>query len=90
MSHNPAPRAESKFTVSILELNAEPAIEMTGARLSWVLEAMFSGICQTCITPFFEASTDKKEVDVGWEVGETRYGLRKCFAVEVRALGSYS
>lgn len=43
----------SKFTVSILELNAEPAIELTGARLSWTLEKMFDGICLACIRPFF-------------------------------------
>lgn len=81
VSHNPS--AEDKFSVSILELNSEPAIELTGARLSWILESMFSGICQACISPFFH--DDSAEVtEAHWEVGETRHGLYKSLHVQVR------
>lgn len=79
----------SPFTVSILELNAEPAIELTGARLSWILESMFSGICHACITPFFQknAGGEACNEEVGnskWEVGDVRHGLYKCLSVQVR------
>ncbi|KAF8324563.1 tubulin-tyrosine ligase family-domain-containing protein [Cantharellus anzutake] len=74
-------KTRSPFSVSILELNAEPAIEMTGARLSWILEHLFFGICQTCVAPFIDRSSRKK---MTWRIGETMHGLRKCLEVEIR------
>jgi tubulin---tyrosine ligase len=51
---------------------------------------MFSGICQTCVGPFFRVSADNETVvEAEWEVGETRFGLRKCLEVEVRARKSW-
>jgi tubulin---tyrosine ligase len=41
------------FHVSILELNAEPAIHLTGPRLGWILEELFDEIANTCVAPFF-------------------------------------
>ena len=37
----------------LLEMNAEPAIEMTGARLTWILDDLFKAIAETCVEPFF-------------------------------------
>lgn len=70
----------------LLEFNAEPAIELTGARLRWVLEDMFEAIAKVCIGPFFGVAGYKWE---SWEVGETKEGLRKCLEVGVRGLGAW-
>lgn len=69
------------FQVNILELNAEPAIELTGARLNWILEEFFHGIAEVCVKPFLFPDEDNKTND--WKVGETRCGLRKCLDVQV-------
>ena len=37
----------------LLEVNAEPAIEMTGPRLTWVLEDLFKAVAEACVEPFF-------------------------------------
>ena len=47
----------SKFQVKLLEINAEPAIEMTGPRLKWILEDLFDLIGENCVKPFFEKIT---------------------------------
>lgn len=48
---NMRPRA-SRFCLNLLEFNAEPAINMTGDRLGWILEDLFTNIGRTFITPF--------------------------------------
>ncbi|KAG8700616.1 hypothetical protein FRC09_005843 [Ceratobasidium sp. 395] len=68
----------SKFQVSLLELNAEPAIELTGARLNWILVDLFKGIAHTCIKPFFEDGAES----LGRQ--DSKQWLRKCLDVEVR------
>ncbi|KIL70673.1 hypothetical protein M378DRAFT_155610 [Amanita muscaria Koide BX008] len=68
------------FKVKLLEINAEPAIELTGPRLSWILEDLFIAIGKVCIEPFFARKTHEE----GWETGETRDHLMKCFAEEIR------
>ena len=80
VTHQPRPDA---FQVHILELNAEPAIELTGARLGWILDDFFQGVATTCVAPFFApelSGTDGSELNEG----ETRNGLVKCLTVEVR------
>jgi tubulin--tyrosine ligase len=67
-----------KFQVSLLEINAEPAIELTGARLNWILVDLFKGIAHTCIKPFFENSTKDPESQ------SSKKWFRKCLDVEVR------
>jgi hypothetical protein len=42
---------EDVFRVSLLEFNAEPAIEMTGTRLHWILEDLFEQIAEVGVTP---------------------------------------
>lgn len=73
----------SQFSVTILELNAEPAIELTGARLSWILENMFSGICDACVRPFFGNKGGEEEKEV-WKVETEKHGLYKALDVQVR------
>jgi hypothetical protein len=69
--------------VKLLEINAEPAIELTGPRLTWILEDLFVSIAKVCVEPFFKGKTD---LDVeGWKVGEERYSLIKCMDENVRA-----
>ncbi|PFH54622.1 hypothetical protein AMATHDRAFT_185316 [Amanita thiersii Skay4041] len=68
------------YRVKLLELNAEPAIELTGPRLSWILEDLFYSIGKVCVGPFFG-----EEVIEGWTVGETKNHLIKC--LEERIVG---
>ncbi|KAG8951617.1 hypothetical protein FRC04_005904 [Tulasnella sp. 424] len=75
-----------ELVVSILELNAEPAIEMTGPRLGWILDDLFGSIAKACVHPYFSSSLEAGGQD-GWRVGETRYGLRKCLDVQARERG---
>ena len=70
------------FQVKLLELNAEPAIEMTGARLTWVLEDLFTSIGIVCVGPFVKGG---KEAE-GWNVGHTRHHFIKCLDEEVRSV----
>ncbi|KAF5382966.1 hypothetical protein D9757_006393 [Collybiopsis confluens] len=65
--------------VRLLEINAEPAIELTGPRLAWILEDLFADIGKVCVQPFFDSSPPQD-----WPVGETRLNLRKCLETEVR------
>jgi len=75
----------SHLQVHLLELNAEPAIELTGARLTWILEDLFKSIGQVIVGPFFgeDAPIDP------WNVGESRNFLRKCLEAEVRGEGGW-
>jgi hypothetical protein len=49
---------ERKFRVSLLEFNAEPAIEMTGKRLRWILEELFEQIAEVCVKPVILDNTN--------------------------------
>jgi len=70
---------QPRFQVMLLEMNAEPAIELTGPRLTWVLEDLFDAIARVCVDPFV------RDVPVeAWPVGETRHHLRKCLETKVR------
>ncbi|KAJ7169568.1 tubulin-tyrosine ligase [Mycena filopes] len=75
-----SPLSEPRFQVSLLEVNAEPAIELTGPRLSWILQDLFIAISRVCVDPFFNP---KPEGD--WAVGATFHGLIKCLEEDVRA-----
>ncbi|KAJ7130048.1 tubulin-tyrosine ligase [Mycena crocata] len=75
-----SPAEQPRFQVTLLEVNAEPAIELTGPRLSWILQDLFTSIGKVCVTPFFHPNPDKEE----WAIGATRHGLIKCLDVEVR------
>ena len=72
--------------MKLLEVNSEPAIELTGPRLTWILEDLFKGITKTCVEPFFsrEGSPARAEVDA-WKVGETKENLRKCLDQQIRS-----
>ena len=74
--------------MQLLEINSEPAIELTGPRLTWILEDLFIAIGKVCVAPFFSTQTYRDmDADVrfpDWSVGETRHGLRKCLETEVR------
>jgi len=67
--------------VELLEINAEPAIELTGPRLTWILEDLFAAIGKVCVEPFLSNSSGEMSP---WVVGETRHDLRKCLDVKVR------
>lgn len=71
---------QSPFQVYLLELNSEPAIELTGQRLRWILEELHNSIAEVCVAPFFKL----KEVDLShWTIGDSRYGLIKCCEEQV-------
>jgi hypothetical protein len=92
-SHPNLQKPHRRFGVKLLELNTEPAIELTGDRLGWILEELFDGIAYSCVKPFFrqgeQGGEGKNEVQ-NWQVGEERFGLRKCLEVEVRAQGGWN
>jgi hypothetical protein len=71
------------FVVNLLEINAEPAIELTGPRLTWILEDLFLAIGKVCVEPFLINGLERDTTAGDWPVGETRYGLRKCLEMEV-------
>ncbi|KAF8213396.1 tubulin-tyrosine ligase [Mycena galopus ATCC 62051] len=76
-----SPETQPRFQVSLLEINAEPAIELTGPRLSWILQDLFNAIGKVCVEPFFSPKSEELE----WTVGETRHGFIKCLDQQVRA-----
>ncbi|TFY55410.1 hypothetical protein EVJ58_g8267 [Rhodofomes roseus] len=80
VTHADSPTAKRKFQVYLLEVNSEPAIELTGPRLTWILEDLFEAIGKVCVGPSFGGTGGEAEL----EVGETREALRKCLDVEVR------
>ncbi|KAG7099371.1 hypothetical protein E1B28_001227 [Marasmius oreades] len=68
------------WQVNLLEVNAEPAIELTGPRLKWILEDLFLAMGKACVEPFI---TERKVDD--WPVGEARNNLIKCLERRVRS-----
>ncbi|KAI0670003.1 tubulin-tyrosine ligase [Trametes maxima] len=85
VTHNPAPNALRKFQVNLLEVNSEPAIELTGPRLTWILEDLFKSIAHKCVAPFFKGtSAEAADTAEVWEVGEAKENLRKCLDLQVR------
>ena len=77
MSHEP----DGQLSVRLLEINSEPAIELTGPRLTWILEDLFESIAKVCVVPFFDKSNAEQE----WAVGQVRHNLLKCSDVKARA-----
>ncbi|KAH7104337.1 TTL-domain-containing protein [Auriculariales sp. MPI-PUGE-AT-0066] len=71
--------------VYILEINAEPAVHLTGERLSWTLQGMFDGVAKVCVVPFFGDAEREHE----WAVGDERHGLIKCLEAQVRSQGAW-
>ena len=73
--------------VMLLEINAEPAVHLTGERLTWTLQELFEGMAKACVEPFFaeEGAAPPEE----WKVGEEKHGLVKCLDVQVRAQGAW-
>ncbi|KIJ45606.1 hypothetical protein M422DRAFT_29727 [Sphaerobolus stellatus SS14] len=69
------------FQVSLLEINSEPAIELTGPRLQWILRDMHESIARICVAPFFDIGEPSAE---NWKIGEKRDGFIKCSEEEVR------
>ncbi|KAL0950985.1 hypothetical protein HGRIS_007732 [Hohenbuehelia grisea] len=79
VDQSPAPSGD--IQVKLLEINAEPAIELTGPRLTWILQDLFTAMAKVCVTPFCTDSDLAKET---WAVGDTKHGLVKCFEQSVR------
>ncbi|KAG8686339.1 hypothetical protein FRC11_009098 [Ceratobasidium sp. 423] len=80
VTHIPELEPESsRFQVHLLEINAEPAIELTGARLNWILVDLFKGIAHTCVKPFFEGAKPNSN-----QGQEPKQRLRKCLDIETR------
>lgn len=79
VSHEP-----TGFQVKLLEINSEPAIELTGPRLTWILEDLFKAIGTICVQPFVQR-TDRDRSNASPRVGETLHSLRKCLDIQVHA-----
>ena len=79
MCHEGAREEGSRFSVKLLEINAEPAIEMTGERLQWILEDLFEAISRTCVASFFSLDVDEAVE----RNGDKRMLLRKCLDVSL-------
>jgi tubulin---tyrosine ligase len=80
VEHNPSSQdSQLQFCVKLLEINAEPAIELTGPRLTWALQDLFNAVACVCVDPFV------RDVPVeAWPIGQTRHHLRKCLQTTVR------
>lgn len=74
------------FQVKLLEINSEPAIELTGQRLHRILEDLFVAIEEVAILPFF-----KQEVGCvpSMEVPVVPRHLRMCLDKKVRGSGGW-
>ncbi|KAL5534260.1 hypothetical protein ACEPAG_722 [Sanghuangporus baumii] len=84
VSHGPCSRTGGRFLVKLLEFNSEPAIEMTGTRLKWILEDLFELISRTCVEPFFNREIFG-EVRIPCRTGlESSCAFRKCLVVNLR------
>lgn len=77
VEHTSSPLVQ--FNVKLLEINAEPAIELTGPRLTWILEDLFRAIARVCVDPFVRDSPAED-----WPVGDTKHHLKKCLQAKVR------
>ena len=89
MALGPKGDATRKFQVSLLEVNSEPAIELTGPRLTWILEDLFSSMANVCVAPFFKTPDAENGQADAWDVGQTRGHLRKCLGTAVRGPGGW-
>ncbi|KAF9240930.1 tubulin-tyrosine ligase family-domain-containing protein [Melanogaster broomeanus] len=69
VSHEPA-----GFQVKLLEINSEPAIELTGPRLTWILEDLFKAMGI--------GRRDRSQREI-------HHHLRKCLEVKVRGSGGW-
>ncbi|KIK94873.1 hypothetical protein PAXRUDRAFT_141986 [Paxillus rubicundulus Ve08.2h10] len=83
VSHEPG-----AFQVKLLEINSEPAIELTGPRLTWILDELFKAIGVVCIQPFVGGASRGASI-ASWKVGEIRHNLRKCLDVKVHGSGGW-
>ncbi|KAH9944474.1 tubulin-tyrosine ligase [Epithele typhae] len=79
-----SPEGPRHLRANILEVNSEPAIELTGPRLTWILEDLFKSISKTCVEPFFSTDGSLASEVKSLRVGETRCNLRKCLDLPVR------
>jgi len=89
VSHNTAPSElnslgnSAKFQVKLLEINSEPAIELTGRRLHNILEDLFVAIKQVAVLPFFG------QEDIANAEELVPKHLRKCLDTKVRGFGGW-
>jgi hypothetical protein len=77
---------QPRFQVSLLEINAEPAIHLTGPRLDWILKELFSKIADICVAPFYPQLHMGEEHTQGDEANTC---LKKCLDVQVRGAGGW-
>ena len=70
----------SKLQPYLLEMNSEPAVELTGPRLTWILEDLFASVARVVVEPHL----DKVGLLEGGAVAESDGHLFKCLDVEVR------
>src|SRR5258707_12931078 len=71
------------FHVKILEINSEPAIELTGPRLNWILVDLFGAIANVCVEPFFADPKSGKD-SCNPDIIETQHHLLKCLDEKLR------
>ncbi|KAF9535870.1 tubulin-tyrosine ligase family-domain-containing protein [Crepidotus variabilis] len=86
VEHDPN-NATTPYQIKLLEINSEPAIELTGPRLTWILEDLFSTVAKLFVKPFFTeaiAGGATSEMPSLWEIGEVREHFMKCLGETVR------
>lgn len=75
----------SKLQLYLLEINSEPAVELTGPRLMWVLEDLFMSIARIVVEPHL----NQVEQVEGYKPSEGKQHLLKCLEVGVRGEGGW-
>lgn len=73
--------SQQSFQVKILEINAQPAIELTGPRLEYILQDLFQSIAKVCVEPFFVPQSKEP-----WAVGDRRKHFIKCLDQDIRGV----
>ena len=71
---------DTKLQPYLLEMNSEPAIELTGPRLAWILEDLFASVARVVVEPHLSRVEPLK----GGKAPESVGHLLKCLDVEVR------
>ncbi|KAH8120298.1 tubulin-tyrosine ligase [Phellopilus nigrolimitatus] len=82
ISHGLRDDKKGRFQVKLLEINSEPAIEMTGPRLKWILEDLFELIGKTCVEPFFGGNAEAFTV---LNSRDRTTAFRTCLKITLRA-----
>jgi tubulin--tyrosine ligase len=97
IQHNTRASGRPRFQALLLEINAEPAIEMTGPRLTWILEDLFVSMAKICVQPFInrhygpqeQSILDEGSMDGIMSTTVDNLAVQKVLDIKVRGVGGW-